>query len=656
MKIIRTAVQLVFFFLMTYEVTLTFNGLRAIYDAFLHQNFNMQFLFPKIIPVIAIIPLTILLGRFFCGWMCAFGTIGDLAYLLSGRVMKHNLKMNEKVDSVLKYVKYIVLFICVIVIWTLNNTFFSKFSPWDAFGLLPDFSTAISTFLIGLIVFLLVIIGSFFIERFFCRYLCPLGAFFVLVSKFRIVKIRKPTEKCGKCRICTNNCPMGIPLYKMDIVKSGECIDCMNCLQSCPRKNTALIINDDPLNPLIAGTLAVATMTGIHYGAQLSKSILFPNANAGVSSSQSSSTTAQNKKYVDGTYTGTANGFRPNLTVSVTVKGDKIISVIIGSNNESPEYSAEPFAVIPNEIIAAQSTNVAIVSGATYSSMGIKNAVADALSKALITNNSSIGQKTTMEITSQSSTVSSTAPASSVNPATSKISTYKDGTFSGTAMGFDGNIGVSVTLKNNKITSVIITSQVESRPRSAFTDIPAEIIATQSTNVSVVSGATYSSDGIKNAVANALSKAVIMVTTSSSNTNNTSTSSTPNTSSSASSSNNNSSTPTNTTYIDGTYSGVAMGYSGSITVSVTVINSRITSVIITSQAESRPSSALTDIPAEIIATQSTNVSIVSGATYSSNGIKNAVANALSKAVSNGSSSSVPSSSSTTSSRRHDDDD
>ena len=96
MRIIRIALQLLFFILMTYTVTLTFNGLRAIYTAFLHNDFNMQFLFPKIIPVIAIIPITILLGRFFCGWMCAFGTIGDMVYLLSGKLMKHKIMINEK--------------------------------------------------------------------------------------------------------------------------------------------------------------------------------------------------------------------------------------------------------------------------------------------------------------------------------------------------------------------------------------------------------------------------------------------------------------------------------------------------------------------------------------------------------------------------------
>ena len=566
MKTIRIALQLLFFILMTYTVTLTFNGLRAIYTAFLHNDFNMQFLFPKIIPVIAIIPITILLGRFFCGWMCAFGTIGDMVYLLSGKLMKHKIMINEKVDRLLKYVKYLILVGCIVLIWTFNITFFSKFSAWDAFGLLPNVYAAFGTFLIGSIVFIFIIIGSFFIERFFCRYLCPLGAFFTVTSKLRILKIKKPTEKCGKCRICTNNCPMGIPLYRSEIVTSGECIDCMHCLQICPRRNTNLVINDAPLNPIIAGTLAVATIAYINYGADLVKNVS-SISNPGISnessamSGSSNQTVTQNKKYIDGTYTGVADGFRPDLNVTVTIKNDRITSVIIGANNESPGYCEEPFAVIPQEIISAQSTDVAVVSGATYSSNGIKNAVADALSKALISNNPTSSQtfsnnetnsqasnasvnpavlNTTTSLNTSSNTSNSSSSANNIQPSnapnmssqdsiisgssiassssskvpsssssesSSSIQKYKDGTYTGVATGYEPNLNVTVTIQNSKITSIIIGANNETRPLSAFTVIPNEIINSQSTSVAVVSGATYSSNGIKNAVADALSKA-----------------------------------------------------------------------------------------------------------------------------------------------------
>ena len=91
-------------------------------------------------------------------------------------------------------------------------------------------------------------------------------------------------------------------------------------------------------------------------------------------------TTTEN--YKDGTYTGTASGYAPNLTVDVTVSGGKITNIEIVSHNESPGFYERAFETVPEEIISSQSTDVDTVSGATFSSKGIINAVEDALQDA----------------------------------------------------------------------------------------------------------------------------------------------------------------------------------------------------------------------------------------------------------------------------------
>lgn len=88
--------------------------------------------------------------------------------------------------------------------------------------------------------------------------------------------------------------------------------------------------------------------------------------------------------YIDGTYTGMADGFRPGLTVEVVIENGYIASVDVVAHNEKNErYYGEPIAVIPEEIVAAQSTDVDTVTGATFTSNGIKNAVNNALANAL---------------------------------------------------------------------------------------------------------------------------------------------------------------------------------------------------------------------------------------------------------------------------------
>lgn len=96
-----------------------------------------------------------------------------------------------------------------------------------------------------------------------------------------------------------------------------------------------------------------------------------------------------NTNYKDGTYTGTASGYAPNLTVEVTIASGKITSVEIDSHNESPGFYEKAFETVPHEIVSSQSTDVDTVSGATFSSKGIINAVEDALQDAVTDSSSS---------------------------------------------------------------------------------------------------------------------------------------------------------------------------------------------------------------------------------------------------------------------------
>lgn len=87
--------------------------------------------------------------------------------------------------------------------------------------------------------------------------------------------------------------------------------------------------------------------------------------------------------YKDGTYTGTATGFRPGLTVSVKVEGGKVSQIAVTGHSEvGSRFYDPPIRLIPGEILKRQSTSVDVVSGATATSYGIMAAVEDALAKA----------------------------------------------------------------------------------------------------------------------------------------------------------------------------------------------------------------------------------------------------------------------------------
>lgn len=564
LQIIRFIIQIVFFVLLPGMYINAFSGIRQIYTGIIQHTFSFAQYYPQMIEAIAIVPVTILLGRFFCGWMCAFGTMGDIIHHISSKVFKVSFRISEKADRVLKYFKYVLLGFLILIVWSFGLNL-SGTNPWDAFGVLatigkmPDVSYAFTEFTVGSIILVLIVIGSFFIERFFCRYLCPLGAVFAIVSRLKLVKISKTRDKCGACKICTKSCAMGIPLYKYDKVESGECINCLKCIPACPRKNISESIADTDVRPAIASALAVAVITGTYCAGTLVAD--GAGMNTSTSLAAQASTAANESKYADGTYEGSGSGFRgATTTVSVTVKNGVISDIQALSYGDDTPYFNRAYNSVVSEILSTQSTDVDAVSGATFSSNGIMEAVQDALTNASLTaqvsassDTAAQSQESTVDEVQASSesteaaasssaagttekTANATGNVSAVTPADNSAGTttekssqntsaaassssdtkkaasskYKDGTYEGSAQGFRRGITtVSVTVKNDKITDVQVVSHGDDDPffNRAYDSVISEILSTQSTDVDAVSGATYSSNGIMNAVADALSSA-----------------------------------------------------------------------------------------------------------------------------------------------------
>ena len=406
-QIVRIIIQLLCFVLIPSLYINALNGLRELWLAVLHQSFTAA-LWPDLVEVLAIVPVTLLLGRFFCGWMCAFGAYTDFLYGIVHRCSTKKRRMPEKTDLLLKKAKYVVLVLLILVVWTLGVSAFQSGSPWNVFGMLTTVGKVPSlpiALLPGLLLLLVISVLSAVYERFFCRYLCPLGAAFTIVSRPRIAKITKPSSQCGDCRACTNTCAMGIPLYRMDKVSSGECINCMKCTAVCPRGNARLTIAQSDVRPLVAGAAATAMMAGIYYSGTLmplsstavqsNSSVVSSTAETASSSvadaaastvstasSQASSVSSSTGKYKDGTYQGTGSGFRGDTQVTVTISGGKISNIHVDSYQDDQRFFERAYEQISQEIISSQSNNVDAVSGATFSSKGIMEAVANALTSA----------------------------------------------------------------------------------------------------------------------------------------------------------------------------------------------------------------------------------------------------------------------------------
>ena len=493
-QLLRHIIQLVAFILFPGLFISTFAAIRDVYTALINGSFSLSAQAESLLVLLAVFPITILWGRFFCGYLCSFGAMGDFLWALSRKMFKKPLKVNPKADRSLKLLKYLILVLIVIFIWTLAVPLSSTMNPWTVFGMYSSLSGWSSTnylFTFGALSLLLIIIGSVLIERFFCRYLCPLGAIFALTSKFRLFRIKKPREKCGSCRLCTWKCSMGINLNRQDVITSGECIDCFACVDICPRKNAKAV----PA-PAVAGTMAAFSMTGLYYAGNLLSKDLSGNTEIPTAIVDSSAV----GNYQDGVYTGTGTGFKGSTTVQVTVENGNISEITVLSTDDDEEFFSRAKSAIINEILSRQSTQVDTVSGATFSSNGIIEAVANALGTTDGTTSSS--QQTASE---GSAEVQGEAGNSS-SSGSGEISSLKDGVYSGTGTGFRGETTVSVTVANGQITDITVDSYADDEQffSRAENGVIASIINQQSVNVDTVTGATFSSNGIIEAVSNAL--------------------------------------------------------------------------------------------------------------------------------------------------------
>lgn len=373
------------------------------------------------------------------------------------------------------------------------------------------------------------------------------------------------------------------------------------------------------------------------------KEALAKESTAAMAETTKKNTTKKGKKGAidvkDGTYKGSANGYGGKVTVNVTVSKKTMTAIdIVSAPGETDSFFNRAKGVI-DEMLTAQSTDVDVVSGATYSSNGIIGAVKNAL----------FGT----ESNNATAAAANAGNAGGSAPSVSKVSesgTWKDGTYTGSGKGFGGTISVKVTVKNGKISAIDVTSasgETASYFSKAKGIIP-KMISGQTTNVDAASGATYSSNGIITAVRNALSKAETGKSSTKKKKKKNKKNKKKNSGSNSNNNNNNITAPAEG-YEDGTYTGSA-ACSGeqfkeySVTANVTIKNGKISAVEISSTAKGTnlkqfmSRDEVKNLPSLIVSKNGTSgVDAVSGATYSSHAIFNAVNDALSKAKKNSSS-------------------
>jgi polyferredoxin len=174
-------------------------------------------------------------GGSFCGWICPFGAIGDLLTGIRRRLKIPTVKVPLKVDHVLTYGRYVVLALIVYFTITTATLWFLNVDPYHGlFGLGYIFEFDWAAHGTTYVVTAVIVLGSIFIPRFWCRYLCPLGGVISILQRVSLLKIERRPNVCIDCGRCAKACPMRLPVDKA-IRTSTSCIGCLECVDSCPK-------------------------------------------------------------------------------------------------------------------------------------------------------------------------------------------------------------------------------------------------------------------------------------------------------------------------------------------------------------------------------------------------------------------------------------
>ena len=257
-------------------------GLQALTTYFVNGSLPCSMSSLQIMMGVALAAAVIFFSKLFCGYLCPLGTVQDLLMKLRRKLSIKGIAVRNSsvADRALRLVKYILLFWIFYTTATTSELFCKNLDPYYAVA--TGFKGEITLWM-SLVSLALVILGSFFIDMFWCKYICPLGAvsntfkFWVWVlvltalyyvlglagvnvpwwilfgvfclsgylleifyrkPKFQILHIMKDEDKCTHCDICTKNCPYHIDVNSWygGAVNDVDCTLCGECVASCPTK------------------------------------------------------------------------------------------------------------------------------------------------------------------------------------------------------------------------------------------------------------------------------------------------------------------------------------------------------------------------------------------------------------------------------------
>jgi polyferredoxin len=180
---------------------------------------------------VAVVGLTLLAKKSFCGWVCPIGFLGETAGKLGAKLIPGRPRPGARLDGRLRMLRYAVLVIALSYTYRTGELILRGYDPYYAIfsGLGHGTLATITVVVLGVL-----FAGALIVPMFFCRYLCPLGAALDPFSRLGFIKISRRTSDCTGCGLCTAACPHALSPHEVELMRHRDCTNCLECIEACP--------------------------------------------------------------------------------------------------------------------------------------------------------------------------------------------------------------------------------------------------------------------------------------------------------------------------------------------------------------------------------------------------------------------------------------